>query len=98
MANLDDARRAALQWTEEKKRSYQLTFEATQPANVEVLEDLARFCRATESCVIPGDHDRTLILEGRREVWLRISEWLNLTPEQLYLLKTGTANERATKA
>lgn len=73
------------------KRAYQLTFQLNQPANVMVLEDLQKFCRATESCVVPGDRDKTLILEGRREVWLRMTEYLHLTPDQLYALKTGGA-------
>jgi hypothetical protein len=83
--------REALDWLRGIKRSYQLTFQINQPANVEVMIDLSRFCRATESCVIPGDRDKTLILEGRREVWLRIQEYLNLSPEQLYALKGGNA-------
>lgn len=55
----------------------------------EVLVDLARFCRATETCVIPGDRDRSLMLAGRHEVWLRLQEYRQLTPEQLYEMKTG---------
>lgn len=81
--------RETLEYLMGVKRAYQLTFQLNQPANVMVMEDLARFCRATESCVVPGERDKTLILEGRREVWLRIQEYLNLTPEQLYALKTG---------
>jgi hypothetical protein len=76
-----------------KKRAFQLAFSATNPADVIVLEDLAKFCRATESCVVPGNHDKTLVLEGRREVWLRIQEYINLTPDQLYVLKTGNSAE-----
>jgi hypothetical protein len=29
------------------------------------------------------------VLEGRREVWLRITRHLNLTTEQLYAIYTG---------
>lgn len=71
------------------KTAYQLTFPKHSPAQQMVLADLARFCRATESCVVPGNHDKTLILEGRREVWLRLNEYLNLTVEDLYQLKSG---------
>jgi hypothetical protein len=39
--------------------------------------------------VVPGDHDRTLILEGRREVFLRLTDHLHLTSEQLYALHAG---------
>ena len=69
--------------------AYKLTFQPMQPANVIVMEDLAKFCRAFESCVIPGDHDRTLLLEGRREVWLRIAQHLNLSDDTLYALYMG---------
>lgn len=48
--------------------------------------DLVRFCRAAESCVVPRDHDRTLVLEGRREVFLRITQHMNLSSEQLFAL------------
>jgi hypothetical protein len=63
------------------KRAYQLAFNT--PAGEAVLADLAPFCRARETCIVPGDHDRTYVLEGRREVYLRIREYLDLTPEQL---------------
>lgn len=80
-----------LEFLRNRKQCYQLTFEKRQPANVTVLIDLASFCRANESCVVPGDRDRTLMLEGRREVWLRIQQHLNLTPEQLFDLYSNNA-------
>ena len=63
------------------KRAYQLVFNT--PAGAAVLADLAPFCRARETCVVPGDRDRTWVLEGRRETYLRIRDYLDLTPEQL---------------
>ena len=78
-----------LKYLGQRKTAYHLVFRKDQPADMEVLADLARFCRANESCVVPGDRDRTLLLEGRREVFLRITQHLNLTPEQLYLLYSG---------
>lgn len=72
-----------------RKRAYQLVFGGGSIAQQSVLIDLAVFCRANESCVVPGDHDRTLLLEGRREVWLRITQHLNLTGEQLAKLYNG---------
>lgn len=63
------------------KRAYQLAFNT--PAGEAVLIDLSPFCRARETCVVPGDRDRTWVLEGRREVYLRIRDYLDLTPEQL---------------
>jgi hypothetical protein len=79
-----------------RKRAYQLTFQLGQPANVIVLEDLAKFCRAAESCVIPGDRDRSLVLEGRREVFLRITQHMHLQPEQLYMLYTSAPSAKGT--
>lgn len=70
-----------------RKQNFQLA--CGQPAMQEMLMDLATFCRANETCVIPGDGDRTLVLEGRREVWLRIQQHLNLTSQQLFVLYTG---------
>jgi len=63
------------------KRAYQLAFNT--PAGEAVLLDLQPFCRAKETCVVPGDRDKTYVLEGRREVYLRIKDYLELTPEQL---------------
>ena len=69
-------------------------FELAQPATQNMLIDLADFCRASESCVALDangkvDVERSLILEGRREVWLRMQNHFNLTTKQLYRLSTG---------
>jgi len=77
------------QFVHDRKKAYQLTFPDGTAATNFVLEDLARFCRANESCVVPGDHDRTMLLEGRREVWLRIQQHLNLTAQELMTLYSG---------
>jgi hypothetical protein len=52
-----------------------------------VLSDLAKFCRAHESTFHPDPHVAAR-LDGRREAFLRISQHLNLTNEQLWLLFT----------
>ena len=70
-----------------RKRDYQLVFGS--PAGQNVLLDLMPFCRAAETCAVPGDEHRTWILEGRREVILRILNHMNLTPEQLAALYAG---------
>jgi hypothetical protein len=86
------------QYLDERKKAYQLVFNPDQPADIFVLDDLARFCRANESCLVPGDHDRTAALEGRREVWLRIQQHLGLNPEQLFSLYSGnTPRQRNAK-
>lgn len=69
---------------EVRQRNFRNTFQMNQPANIEVIEHLKKFCRAEESCVVPGDRDMSLVLEGRREVWLMIDEFLNKTPEQIF--------------
>jgi hypothetical protein len=63
-----------------RQRAYKLTFGGV--AGDTVLQDLAQFCRANESCFHP-DARASALMEGRREVWLRIKEHLDLTEEQL---------------
>jgi len=73
----------------ERRYAYKKTFSG--PLAEVVLKDLARFCRAHESTF----HDRervALILEGRKQAWLRISEHLNLSPEQLWALYSKGAD------
>ena len=69
-----------------RRHVYRLTF--NQPAAHEVLKDLARFCRAHES-TFNADPRLHALAEGRREVWLRIANHLNLTPDQLWELYSG---------
>jgi hypothetical protein len=72
----------AIDFLKGRKRAYALAFGS--PAGQEVLIDLVRFCRAVESCVVPGDRDRSLMLAGRHEVWLRIQQHMKLSSEQLF--------------
>lgn len=65
----------------DRQRAYMLLFKT--PAGEAILADLAVFCRANETCVVPGDRDRTYVLEGRREVFLRIKDHLDLAIDQL---------------
>ena len=71
--------------TTELKLAYTACFNFDGPAGFAALKDLARFCRANESTFNPDPRAHAL-LEGRREVWLRIQEHLQLTPEQIYAL------------
>jgi hypothetical protein len=86
MSAEDDAKRLIL---EERKRNYQMCFGS--PAGQAVLIDFADFCRAAETCGVPGDRDKTFTLIGRNEVWLRIQNHMNLTSEMLFKLATGRA-------
>jgi hypothetical protein len=64
------------------------------PMGQEVLEDLARFCRATETTFNPNERAHC-VAEGRREVWLRIQKNLNLTDEQLWALHGAGPTSRS---
>lgn len=68
-----------LDFLRHRRQAYQLTFGS--PIGQTVLEDLAKFCRANETCFHPNSRVNAA-LEGRREVWLRIQTMLNLTAEQ----------------
>lgn len=65
-----------------RQRDYQLVFKNGKAAE-SVLKDLAKFCRANES-TFHDDQRLHAVLEGRREVWLRIQRHLNMTPEELW--------------
>jgi hypothetical protein len=66
-----------------RKRSYHAVFD--NPEGARVLTDLARFCRAGSSTFHP-DSRVSATLEGRREVWLRIQQHLNLSEQDLWSL------------
>lgn len=81
----------------QRRRAYQLAFGST--AGREVLKDLSLFCRARETCVVAErnktvDRERTLVLEGRREVWLRIQQHMNMSEAELYALFGGPQEVR----
>lgn len=78
----------ALNFFRNKTQDYNLTFQLTQPANIHVLMDLARFCRANESTFNP-DPRIAANLDGRREVWLHIQKYLHLSEEQIIQLASG---------
>lgn len=68
-----------------RKRAYQMVFDKDNVFTSDVLKDLAKFCRAYDS-TFHKDERMHAVLEGRREVWLRIQENLNLDVDQIYLL------------
>jgi hypothetical protein len=71
----------ALDFLRVRRMAYVKTFQG--PLADEVLKDLAKFCRAHESTFNPDGRAHAL-MEGRREVWLRIQNHLQLTDEQLW--------------
>ena len=76
-----------LSYLRSRKINYKLAFGS--PAGQAVLRDLAPFCRARESAAVPGERDKTMILVGRREVWIRIQQHLQLTDAQLLAIYGG---------
>ena len=68
-----------------RKQAYQLTFNPESVHAETVLRDLAKFCRAQESTFHPDPRVEGR-LDGRREVWLRITQHLNLSVEDHYRL------------
>ena len=75
---------------------YSQVFSQDSPHTMPVLKDLAKFCRAFESTFNP-DPRLHAVLEGRREVWLKIMEYLNFDFKELYDLHVikGNKNVRA---
>ena len=69
-----------------RQHAYRVTFSG--PLAEEVLIDLANFCRAHET-TFHADARVSALLEGRREVLLRILDHCKLPPEDLFDLSTG---------
>lgn len=65
--------------------AYNRVFERKSPYVETVLTDLAKFCRAHDS-TFHKDERLHALLEGRREVWLRIVEHLEMTTQEIYEL------------
>jgi hypothetical protein len=51
-----------------------------------VLADLRRFCRASVPTADVNNANVTFLLEGRREVFLRIISHMNLTEDDIFEL------------
>lgn len=75
-----------------RRHAYNVVFRGTE--GEKVLDDLATFCRATET-TFHTDPYIAALQEGRREVFLRIQQHLNLSPEELFSLVTGQARRTA---
>lgn len=71
----------AQQFLAQRRTAYHQTFRTS--FGEQVLEDLSKFCRAHES-TFHADPRVHAVLEGRREVFLRIMEHLQFTDDQLY--------------
>src|SRR4051794_40396105 len=69
----------------ERQTAYRAVFDPNGARTAAVLRDLARFCRAHAS-TFHADARIHAVLEGRREVWLRIQKHLNLTSDELWAI------------
>lgn len=65
--------------------AYNQVFSRENKFTSQVLSDLAKFCRAHDT-TFSADPRMHAVLEGRREVWLRIQEYLKLDLEEIYKL------------
>ena len=77
----------ALKYFSEWKAAYQAVFGENARKSPAFI-DLAKFCHARETCVVVGDRDQSLVMEGRRQVYLRLMNFVELTPEELVALYT----------
>jgi hypothetical protein len=66
-----------------RQTAFQQTFKKNDVAADAVLKDLEKFCKANESTFNPDPRIHAL-LEGRREVYLRIKDYTTLTPDELF--------------
>ena len=64
-----------------RSRAYKQTFGGEDAGKV--LEDLERFCHANSTTHVEGDSHGTAQLEGRRQVWLRIHGYRNLSDAEV---------------
>ena len=80
----------AREYLDRRRRAYLTTFSG--PVADEVLRDLAQFCRAHET-TFHADARASALLEGRREVWLRIAQHLNLDADRLWHLYGKVDND-----
>ncbi len=88
----NDLKEKAWRLLNARRHAYRQTFKSEYGQRV--LEDLSLFCRGAES-TFHEDPRAHALLEGRREVWLRVCHHLQLTPDQLWAIytKAGTPNE-----
>lgn len=66
-----------------RRTDYVRTFNT--PHGEKVMADLAKFCRANESTFHPDPRVHAA-LEGRREVWLRLRQHMDLSDQELWAL------------
>lgn len=95
MTTLRERAGRAFDFLRNRRIAYRLVFDKGYAAQA-VLADLAKFCRANDTTFHP-DPRISAVLQGRHEVWLRISNHLHLTSEQLFALYNGNQFDVATR-
>jgi hypothetical protein len=83
MAEFETTEERARAFLQNRQRAYLRVFGGESAEVKEVIADLKKFCLADESAYDPDPRTHAL-LSGRQEVWIRISEHLNLKLDQLY--------------
>ena len=79
---------AARRLVEDRKTAYSLVFGGETPHQRGVINDLKKFCRAEATTFHPDARIHALV-EGRREVWLRIEQHLKLSSDELLVIAGG---------
>lgn len=84
---LSPAQQARKNYLLKRMQAYQHVFNSENTFLADVFNDLSRFCRANDTTfhIDPRAH---AALEGRREVWLRIKDHLDMNVDDL-LIKLG---------
>lgn len=68
-----------------RRRHYRALFAQRNPSTAAVMTDLAKFCSFFDTTYdTETGRDFALILEGRRQVFLRILQHTKLSPEELF--------------
>jgi len=77
-----------LDFLRNRVRAYSHVFKKNDESVKFVMKDLAKFCRANET-TFDIDDRVSAVLQGRREVWLRIRQHCDLSPDELLELYGG---------
>lgn len=88
----EEERKKARAFLLNRQRAYRKLFAGRGKDTKEVMNDLIRFCRGKSSC-FHEDPRMHAVLEGRREVLLRIQDHLELDTDELLNLYMGETNE-----
>ena len=71
-------------FNEELNAAYRQTF--ATPMGKRVLTDLVGYCHGRKT-TFDADQRQHAFKEGQRDVFMRICEFINLTPEEIYQLR-----------